>query len=226
MRSWWWRTWNAISMRGMTPRDAAHRTMDEVGGALVAIALVLSAVFVPTAFIPGISGQFYRQFALTIASATLISCLVSLTLSPALAALLLASAERCPAVSHRPHRRQVLRSIQRWIRSSLESVRQRCREDRARLGAGARGLRGAARADRRAVLARARRLHPGARPGLLHHDRAAAAGLVALAHRRRGAAGHQGSARDSRRRAHGELSAGSMRPHPPTPATPRPCSSR
>ena len=74
---------------GMTPREAAHRTMDEVGGALVAIALVLSAVFVPTAFIPGISGQFYRQFALTIASATLISCLVSLTLSPALAALLL-----------------------------------------------------------------------------------------------------------------------------------------
>ena len=76
-------------MKGMSPRDAARRTMEEVGGALVAIALVLSAVFVPTAFIPGISGQFYRQFALTIASATLISCLVSLTLSPALAALLL-----------------------------------------------------------------------------------------------------------------------------------------
>ena len=74
---------------GMSPREAARRTMDEVGGALVAIALVLSAVFVPTAFIPGISGQFYRQFALTISSATLISCLVSLTLSPALAALLL-----------------------------------------------------------------------------------------------------------------------------------------
>jgi HAE1 family hydrophobic/amphiphilic exporter-1 len=74
---------------GMTPRDAARRTMEEVGGALVSIALVLSAVFVPTAFIPGISGQFYRQFALTIASATIISCLVSLTLSPALAALLL-----------------------------------------------------------------------------------------------------------------------------------------
>jgi hydrophobe/amphiphile efflux-1 (HAE1) family protein len=74
---------------GMTPREAARHTMDEVGGALVAIALVLSAVFVPTAFIPGISGQFYRQFALTIASATIISCVVSLTLSPALAALLL-----------------------------------------------------------------------------------------------------------------------------------------
>ena len=74
---------------GLTSRDAARRTMEEVGSALVAIALVLSAVFVPTAFIPGISGQFYRQFALTIAAATLISCLVSLTLSPALAALLL-----------------------------------------------------------------------------------------------------------------------------------------
>jgi hydrophobe/amphiphile efflux-1 (HAE1) family protein len=74
---------------GMTPLAAARHTMDEVGGALVSIALVLSAVFVPTAFIPGISGQFYRQFALTIASATIISCVVSLTLSPALAALLL-----------------------------------------------------------------------------------------------------------------------------------------
>ena len=82
--------------QGMTPREAAHRTMDEVGGALIAIALVLSAVFVPTAFIPGISGQFYRQFALTIASATLISCLVSLTLSPALAALLLRPRSEAP----------------------------------------------------------------------------------------------------------------------------------
>jgi HAE1 family hydrophobic/amphiphilic exporter-1 len=75
--------------RGMSPKEAAYRTMDEVGGALIAIALVLVAVFVPTAFITGISGQFYRQFALTIASATLISCLVSLTLSPAMAALVL-----------------------------------------------------------------------------------------------------------------------------------------
>ena len=74
---------------GLSPHDAAFRTMDEVGGALIAIALTLCAVFIPTAFISGISGQFYKQFALTIASATLISCLVSLTLSPALAALLL-----------------------------------------------------------------------------------------------------------------------------------------
>jgi HAE1 family hydrophobic/amphiphilic exporter-1 len=74
---------------GLLPRAAAHRTMDEVGGALIAIALVLVAVFVPTAFIPGISGQFYRQFALTIAVSTVISAFVSLTLSPALAAILL-----------------------------------------------------------------------------------------------------------------------------------------
>ncbi len=74
---------------GMSPAEAAHATMDEVGGALVAIALVLSAVFIPAAFISGISGQFYRQFALTIATATIFSLIVSLTLSPAMAALLL-----------------------------------------------------------------------------------------------------------------------------------------
>ena len=74
---------------GVNPREAAHISMDEVGGALIGIALVLVAVFVPTAFISGISGQFYKQFALTIASATLISLIVSLTLSPAMAALIM-----------------------------------------------------------------------------------------------------------------------------------------
>ena len=74
---------------GLTPRDAARRSMDEVGTALIAIALVLTAVFVPSAFITGISGQFYRQFALTITGATIISLTISLTLSPALCALLL-----------------------------------------------------------------------------------------------------------------------------------------
>jgi HAE1 family hydrophobic/amphiphilic exporter-1 len=78
-----------IAEEGLTPREAAHKTMDEVSGALIAIALVLCGVFVPTAFIPGISGQFYQQFALTIVSATAISAFVSLTLSPSLAALLL-----------------------------------------------------------------------------------------------------------------------------------------
>jgi HAE1 family hydrophobic/amphiphilic exporter-1 len=73
----------------MTPKEAAHKTMDEVGGALLAIALVLCAVFIPAAFITGLQGAFYKQFAITIASATVISAFVSLTLSPALAAILL-----------------------------------------------------------------------------------------------------------------------------------------
>jgi HAE1 family hydrophobic/amphiphilic exporter-1 len=74
---------------GLDPVTATRRTMDEVGFALIAIALVLCAVFVPTAFIEGLAGAFYQQFAVTIAVATLLSALVSLTLSPALAALLL-----------------------------------------------------------------------------------------------------------------------------------------
>lgn len=88
---------------GMGPREAAHRTMDEVGGALIAIALVLTAVFVPAAFISGMSGQFYRQFALTVATSTIISAFVSLTLSPALGALLLRAhdAERKPGLAWR-----------------------------------------------------------------------------------------------------------------------------
>lgn len=75
--------------RGLSPRDATRQSMDEVGTALVSIALVLASVFVPTAFLEGIAGTFYRQFALTIAVATLISLFVSLTLSPALCAWLL-----------------------------------------------------------------------------------------------------------------------------------------
>jgi hydrophobe/amphiphile efflux-1 (HAE1) family protein len=74
--------------RGMTPAKAAHVTMDEVGGALISIALTLCAVFVPSAFLSGITGLFFRQFAVTIAASTLISCFVSLTLSPALCAVL------------------------------------------------------------------------------------------------------------------------------------------
>jgi hydrophobe/amphiphile efflux-1 (HAE1) family protein len=82
---------------GMSRRDAALRTMEEVGGALVSIALVLAAVFVPTAFLGGISGQFFRQFAVTIAVATAISCFCSLTLSPALASqILVPHEERTP----------------------------------------------------------------------------------------------------------------------------------
>jgi len=74
---------------GHPPREAARRSMAEVSGAIFATSLVLLAVFVPTAFLSGISGQFYKQFALTIAASTIISALVSLTLSPALGVLLL-----------------------------------------------------------------------------------------------------------------------------------------
>ncbi|WP_024512373.1 multidrug efflux RND transporter permease subunit [Bradyrhizobium sp. ARR65] len=74
---------------GLSPRDATYQAMREVSGPIIAIALVLVAVFVPLAFISGLTGQFYKQFALTIAISTVISAVNSLTLSPALAALLL-----------------------------------------------------------------------------------------------------------------------------------------
>ncbi|KTD16159.1 efflux RND transporter permease subunit [Legionella jordanis] len=74
---------------GLSPKEAARKTMTEVGSALVAIGLVLVAVFLPTLFLQGISGRFYQQFGTTIAVATVISVFISLTLSPALAAILL-----------------------------------------------------------------------------------------------------------------------------------------
>ena len=74
---------------GLSPRDATYKAMREVSGPIIAIALVLVAVFVPLAFISGLTGQFYKQFAVTIAISTVISAINSLTLSPALAALLL-----------------------------------------------------------------------------------------------------------------------------------------
>ncbi|MFO0901534.1 MAG: multidrug efflux RND transporter permease subunit [Pirellulales bacterium] len=74
---------------GFDPRTAALRAMDEVAGPIIAVGFVLTAVFVPCAFVPGIVGQFFRQFALTIAVSTVLSTINSLTLSPALAALLL-----------------------------------------------------------------------------------------------------------------------------------------
>jgi HAE1 family hydrophobic/amphiphilic exporter-1 len=82
--------------QGASPKEAARRTMDEVGGALISIALVLTSVFIPTMFLDGISGEFFRQFAVAISVATLISAFNSLTLSPALAGLILKSHEAAP----------------------------------------------------------------------------------------------------------------------------------
>ena len=97
---------------GLTPLEAAHRTMKEVSGALIAIGLVLVAVFVPTAFVPGIPGIFYQQFAVTIAAATVFSLLTSLTLSPALAALLLKP--------HKEHHEEAKNPISRFGRKAAD----------------------------------------------------------------------------------------------------------
>ena len=85
---------------GLTPKEAAYRSMQEVSGALISIGLVLVSVFIPTMFVPGIPGIFYREFAIVITTASVVSLLVSLTLSPAMAALLLK-----PHKAHDTHRK-------------------------------------------------------------------------------------------------------------------------
>ena len=87
--------------KGLAPKEATRQAMTEVGSALIATSLVLVAVFVPTAFLGGISGQFYKQFALTIAAATVLSTFVSLTLTPALCGLLLRPADAPPGLLSR-----------------------------------------------------------------------------------------------------------------------------
>jgi hydrophobe/amphiphile efflux-1 (HAE1) family protein len=98
----------------MSPVEAAHRTMDEVGGALISIALTLCAVFVPSAFLSGMSGQFFRQFAVTISASTVISCFVSLTLSPALCAVLFKAHERHDLAGARLARRLLYSAFDRF----------------------------------------------------------------------------------------------------------------
>ena len=98
---------------GMTPKDAALKAMEELSGPVVGIALVLSAVFVPTAFIPGMTGKLYQQFAVTIAISVLLSAFNALTLSPALAALLLKPKEE----SH-----GLLRRFFDWFNRMFERV--------------------------------------------------------------------------------------------------------
>src|SRR5262249_33916127 len=97
--------------RGMTPVEAAHVTMTEVGGALISIALTLCAGFVPSAFLSAITGQFFRQFAITISASTLISCFVSLTLSPALCAVLFKAHEP----GHKRHSAWIVGLVQAFL---------------------------------------------------------------------------------------------------------------
>src|SRR6202041_2119718 len=96
--------------QGQPPREAARRAMDEVTGPVIAVALVLFAVFVPCAFLSGITGQFFRQFAVTIAVSTLFSAFNSLTLSPALAAILLR-----PKDAHRDPLTRLLDALLGWF---------------------------------------------------------------------------------------------------------------
>jgi multidrug efflux pump len=106
---------------GLSPREATYQAMREVSGPIIAIALVLCAVFVPIAFISGLTGQFYKQFALTIAISTVISAFNSLTLSPALAALLLKHHEAKKDTLTRVMERcfGFLFSLSRWILIAL-----------------------------------------------------------------------------------------------------------
>jgi len=98
---------------GLSPKAAAFKAMEEISGPVVGIALVLSAVFVPTAFIPGITGRLYQQFAVTIAISVILSAFNALTLSPALAALLL---------KPRTESKGLLRRAFSWFNRSFESA--------------------------------------------------------------------------------------------------------
>jgi HAE1 family hydrophobic/amphiphilic exporter-1 len=86
---------------GLSPKDASLKAMEQVGGPVVAIALILAAVFVPTAFIPGITGRLYQQFAVTIAISVIISAFNALSLSPALCSLLLKPGQESHGLLHR-----------------------------------------------------------------------------------------------------------------------------
>jgi hydrophobic/amphiphilic exporter-1 (mainly G- bacteria), HAE1 family len=108
--------------KGLSPRDAALKAMEQVSGPVVAIALILAAVFIPTAFIPGITGRMYQQFAVTIAISVLISAFNALTLSPALSALLLR-----PRKEMRGPLGAFFRGFNRWFGRATDGYVGACR---------------------------------------------------------------------------------------------------
>ncbi len=190
-----------LQSRASSPAAAAHKTMDEVGGALIAIALTLCAVFVPSAFLSGISGEFFRQFAVTISASTVISCFVSLTLSPALCAVLFKA--------HDPGQAARAGLGRRLLQARLRPLQPRLRPAVARAMAGlarrliratrrgARALSRPGRPDRRAVRPRPHRLHSGAGPGLSHHRGAASARRHPRPHRSRRREGDRHHSQDA-----------------------------
>ena len=154
---------------GLDPKEATRKAMDTVGGAVVAIAIVLSAVFIPTAFISGITGQFYRQFALTIAVATLISAFNSLTLSPALAALLLKPRSAKKDLIARGLDLALgwfFRLFNKGFDAATNAYACGCAAPVAPGGSGPAGVRGVIGAHRFGLQDGAGRVHPDAGPGL------------------------------------------------------------
>ena len=167
---------------GLTPKDAALKAMEELSGPVVGIALVLSAVFVPTAFIPGITGRLYQQFAVTIAISVVLSAFNALTLSPALSALLLRP--RQPS-------RGLLRRFFDWFNRRFEQATEElCPLERGAAhkncggGCTAGGLWRCGGFLRQSP---ALELPPRRRPGLcLHQSATARRGFVGTDNRRRG----------------------------------------
>ncbi len=165
---------------GMAPKEATIKAMEEVSGPVIAIGLILSAVFVPVGFMGGITGRLYQQFAITIALSVLLSVINALTLSPALAALLLK-----PAIGQAHVPDAVLQRVQQGVRPHDGRLRQLLRHPDPEDVPEPRLHRRAHVRDRRARPAHPRRLRARGRPGLHHGQRAAARRGVARAHRRR-----------------------------------------
>ena len=187
---------------GKSPLEAAHQAMREVSGPIIAIALVLCAVFVPMAFLTGVTGQFYKQFAVTIAISTVISAINSLTLSPALAAVLL---KPHGAPKDAPTRLidrlfgWLFRPFNRFFATQCRALPARRLALAASARRGVRRVRRAARARGARVPGGAGRLHPDAGQAVPDGRRQAARRRVARAHQRGDPPHERGGARDRRR---------------------------
>ena len=165
---------------GLSPKEAALKAMQEISGPVIGIALVLSAVFMPTAFIPGITGRLYQQFAVTIAISVILSAFNALSLSPALAALILKPRTE--------GKKGLLARFFGWFNRSFERatngyvrVSGALLRKTARRGGHAGRLCGRRRVDRRKTPGQ---LRPGRGPGLLLHQRPAPQFRFAPAHGR------------------------------------------
>ena len=181
--------------KGMAPRDATIQAMKEVSGPVTGIALILSAVFIPVAFIPGLTGQMYQQFALTIAISVLLSAFAALSLAPALAAMILKP--------HQPVRGPIGKFFA-GFNNALRTLDERLHPWRAIPGAPfdphdrhCRGRRRRRRLFRRGT---AGRLHSGGRPEPARHQCHAAARRLARAHQRGARAGREDRRRHGGRR--------------------------